>query len=195
MKKLFTILGLVGLFLMANMTSSMAQDRPFRIGLKVGVPQIAGLNLEYVTPMMNKKLSADLDLSYFSFSSGSATVSYMNFAIGADYYFMREGKGLYGGIAFGRSSFSASEDVIEDNNGGTATAKGTLGLNTLNLKIGGKHGGLFYFRWELGYRIALNSATLTETATYPDGTGYTNSVSLPVSGGGILADIGFGFAF
>jgi hypothetical protein len=143
--------------------------------------------------MMSKKLSADLDLSYFSLSSGAATVSYMNFAIGANYYFMREGKGLYGGIAFGRSSFSASENVSDES--GTATAKGTLGLNTLNLKIGGKHGGLFYFRWELGYRIALNSATLTETATYPDGTGYTNSISLPVSGGGILADIGFGFSF
>jgi hypothetical protein len=195
MKKLFTIFGLVGLFMMANMTSSMAQDKPFRIGLKFGIPQVAGLNFEYVTPMMSKKLSADLDLSYFSFSSGAATVSYMNFAIGADYYFMREGKGLYGGLAFGRSSFSATEDVTEATSGGTASAKGTLGLNTLNLKIGGKHGGLFYFRWELGYRVALNSATLVETATYPDGTPYRNEISLPVSGGGILFDLGFGLAF
>jgi hypothetical protein len=188
MKKLFTILGLAGLFLMANMTSSVAQEQPFRIGLKIGVPQIVGLNLEYVTPLMSKKLSADLDLSYFSLSSGAATVSFTVVNIGADYYFTKEGKGLYGGLAFGIMSFTAKEDVTTD--AGIESAKGTLGINTLNLKIGGKHGGLFYFRWELGYRIALNTATLTETAP-----GYSNTVSLPVSGGGILADIGFGLAF
>jgi len=198
MKKLFTVLGLVGIYAMTNLSNVSAQDKPFRIGLKIGYPQLVGLNLEYVTPLLNKKLSADLDFSYFSFNTDPAPVKYTNFAIGADYYLIGEGRGIYLGLAYGRSSFSASEDVISTDPGTlgqVSTAKASVGINTFNLKIGGKHGGLFYFRWELGYRVGPKNLDLVETATFPGGYTQTNTQSLPISGSGPIADIGFGLAF
>ena len=196
MKKTFMILGLLGV--LAFSTISSAQDRPMRIGLKFGWPQIAGLNLEYVTPLAAKKLAADLDLSYFSFSVNEATVSYTHIAFGANYYFMNEGKGLYGGLGISRMGFGATETVTSTDEatfGQTSTGEASLGLYSLNLKVGGKHGGLFYFRWELGYRIGLNSADIKVKGTFPGGYTQEETISNPVGAGGILADVGFGFSF
>lgn len=189
MKRICTSLLLTALFL----TTTLAQERPFRIGLKFGYPHLAGFNVEYVTPLLNKKLSGDVDLTYFGLSSGNASVGFMNLAIGANYYFLNEGRGLYGGVAFGRTSFSASEDLTS--NGLTAAADATVGVNKLNLKIGGKHGGLFYFRWELGYSVAFNNPKLVVSADFPDGSHQEESIDFPISGAGAIADIGFGFSF
>jgi hypothetical protein len=145
---------------------------------------------------LSNRLAADLDLSYFSFSVNEASISYTNFALGANYYFFNEGRGVYGGLGFGRTSFGVSATASDPSNPSiTGTADASVGINTVNLKIGGKHGGLFYFRWELGYGVALNDAIIEASTTLPNGYQYHESYSVPVSGGGLMANIGFGFSF
>jgi hypothetical protein len=184
MKKL-----LFSVFLALVVLASNAQERPMRIGFKFGIPQIAGLNLEYVTPLLNGRLAGDLDLTYLPFG----VVSYSNIGIGANYYFFDEGQGLYGGIGYSRWNFGGDWD-IEDSNG--IAGKGTAGIgeNRLNLKLGGKHGGLFYFRWELGYGMALTSPDLKVTGTI-NGVSVTETIDLPLSIPGFTGNIGFGFSF
>ena len=155
--------------------SVYGQEKPFRVGLKFGSPQIAGLNLEYVTPLLGKKLSADVDLSYFSFDVRDIKVGYTYFGAGSNYYFFKEGRGLYGGLGYGLMLFSLSNGV----------SIATANLSLLNMKIGGKHGGLFYFRWDLGYGVALGDLVLKF-----EGEEYKAPAK-----GGFIGDIGFGFAF
>ena len=154
-----------------------AQEQPFRIGLKFGFPQLAGLNLEYVTPLLQKRLAADVDFSYISLKPNTNTVTYTNFAIGANYYFFREGKGLYGGIGYDQMGIKASGPISTTENETTTVITGNFNtnLNNLVIKIGGKHGGLLYFRWELGYMIALNTPTYILTGTTTKGTVETKS--------------------
>ena len=199
MKKLLFSIAFACAFIMST-TISNAQERPIRIGFKFGVPQIAGLNIEYVTPLLNKKLSFDADISYIPISAGSAKLSINNMGIYANYYFFNEGRGLYGGIGFDYLNLSATQDMTVTAGSETvnASGKGSLGISMANLKIGGKHGGLFYFRWELGYALALGSADLEVSASATSSTGVaatkSEKVSVPYSGGPI-ANIGFGFSF
>jgi len=62
------------------------KKKPIRIGLKFGIPNIVGLNFEYVTPALNARLAPTLDLSYFSLSSGDAKVSFSYIELGGNYY-------------------------------------------------------------------------------------------------------------
>ncbi len=194
MKKIFLIISVICFYCFADSAFSVlkAQDQPFRIGLKFGFPQIAGLNLEYVTPLLQKKLSADLDVSYLPLNLTNKTLTYTNYAIGINYYFFHEGRGIYGGAGYDNMNVKATENVTND--GETASGTGSVDLNMLNLKIGGKHGGLFYFRWEVGYRIALSNEPFSVTANYSDGSSKSENVNFPIKSG-ILADIGFGFSF
>lgn len=184
MKKVCTSLLLVALFL----TSTLAQERPFRIGFKAGWPQIIGLNLEYVTPLLNKKLSADVDFARFSAGSFSYTV----LALGPNYYFMKEGRGLYGGLGLGYMNFSADESISQ--NGETANASASLSITSLNLKLGGKHGGLLYFRWELGYMMAFGDNSLKLEGNSLNGVHVEKTLDLPFSSTPLL-NIGIGFSF
>lgn len=192
MRKLTTIFALAILF---SAVAAFGQERPFRIGLKFGYPQLAGLNLEYVTPALNERLSADVDLSYFGLTSGDASVSYTFLYFGANYYFFNEGEGLYGGLGYGRQAFGADVTITDNANSGlTAQGEASIGLNSLYLKIGGKHGGLFYFKWNVGYGIALTDGKLEASATF-NGVKQVEEVDLPISGGGPMVDLGFGFSF
>jgi hypothetical protein len=42
---------ILSIAIFAMSMNASAQERPYRIGLKLGIPQIVGLNLEYVTPI------------------------------------------------------------------------------------------------------------------------------------------------
>ena len=102
-----------------------AQDYIFRAGLKIGWPQVAGLNIEYVAPLLNKKLSVDLDVTYLPItlngnienligirpyinrinsylnnnnSNINGNLNYTNITIGFDYHFLNRIHGLYAGM-------------------------------------------------------------------------------------------------
>jgi len=195
MKNLCLTFSLIAFFALANVANSnvFGQEDPFRIGIKIGFPQVAGLNLEYVTPLLNKRLAADVDLSYIPLNKNGSSVTYSDYAFFANYYFSKEGRGFYGGLGYGRLGFDATKDVYFSD--GT-TQKGTanLAINSLNLKIGGKYGSSFYFRWELGYCVALSTPVFEVVATH-NGVTKNESFNSPIKGSVPIADVGFGVAF
>lgn len=165
---------------------TFAQEKPIRIGLKFGVPNIVGLNAEYVTPALNARLAPTMDFSYFSVSAGDASVSMSYFELGGNYYFMNEGKGPYGHLSYGRIGASAT---VSDPDLGEG--KGSFALNRVNLKIGAKWGNGFYFRPEIGYAMMLGDATFK--AEY---NGTTQEESVPgLLNLGLMFNLGFGIAF
>ena len=50
--------------------NSYSQDKPLRVGVGLGFPNLAGLNLEYVTSAFNNKFSATLDYSSIKLKDG-----------------------------------------------------------------------------------------------------------------------------
>jgi hypothetical protein len=187
MKKILLLFSFIGFLVLGNVVNSnvSGQEDPFRIGLKIGYPQLAGLNFEYVTPLLNKRLAGDIDFSYIPLKPSNATLTFTNMGLFADYYFTKEGRGLYGGLGYSRMGFNASKILSDGSNG-----KANIALNSIGLKIGGKHGKSFYFRWELGYTLALSSPV------FEVGSATKNEkFDSPITGSGPIANIGFGVAF
>ena len=194
MKKIFTLC--VAIFFFSTINS--AQDKPIRVGLKLGTPNWASLNLEYVTTAIDGKLSTSLDFSSITVNLNLADAKKINFTyfeLGGNYYFNSfDGKGFYGGLSLNRSSLNGDyypENIEADD--GEFKAEAYLS----NIKIGGKWGNSFYFRTEIGYGLLLSVKAETK---YTDPETYTlikvnelNNVELP--NGGLLFNIGFGFAF
>ncbi len=179
MKKLLIALSICFAF------AAQAQEKPIRVGIKIGVPNIVGLNAEYVTPALGGKLAPTVDFSYFSLTSGDAKVSFSYFELGGNYYFMKQGKGLYGHLSYGNIAFKGE---YTDPTLGQGEGKATISL--VNIKLGAKLGNTFYFRPELGFAAGSGGKV---TVDYP---GESVEEDVPsFLGGGLVANIGFGFAF
>lgn len=73
--------------------SIWAQERPFRIGAKVGVPNIITVNVEYVTPLLNNRVAFMVDYLPLSYTVDDTNINYKNFEIGTNIYFNDKGKG------------------------------------------------------------------------------------------------------
>ena len=172
--------------------SVSAQENPFRIGVKFGVPNVAGLSLEYVTPLLDNKLAAALDYSSISIKADGNEVSFSYLEAGGNYYFIKEGKGLYGNLSFGRIGFKGS---YEDPTFGSG--EGNININLINLKLGAKFGNGFYFRPEIGFGILAGNSELEVKYTDPStNTTLTEKEEIPgfLSGGGVF-NVGFGISF
>lgn len=196
MKKLIAVLTVL-LCVAATMN---AQEKPIRVGLKFGIPNIVGLNGEYVTPVLGGKLAPSLDFSYFGIGIGGTHVSLSYFELGPNFYFFKEGRGLYGNLSYGRIGASLKyEDVASqvDASLGGGSAKASIGVSRFNIKIGAKWGNTFYFRPEIGYAIASATSNVNVEVEFPDGTKESQSQEVPgfVGTSGILFNVGFGFAF
>ena len=172
--------------------SVIAQERPYRIGVKFFWPQTAGLNLEVV----NKRASVDLNLSYFTKSINDASTLSMNWSVGGNCYLDKDGEDFYGGIGFGQYMFGIYADaanpaapLIKEK------ASTRLDINTLNIRLGGKHGNGFYFQWEVGYEVAINKADIIATKTLSDGYNWSKKYDYPEKIGGWFGDLGVGIAF
>ncbi len=196
-KKNLFFVALALMFLLS--TSVNAQEKPVRIGLKFGIPNIAGLNFEYVTPVLGGKLAPSADFSYFGLKLGSTKLSFYYFELGANYYFIKEGRGPYANLSYGRMGAGLKyEDVLSDVDpmlsGGSA--KANIGVNMFNIKLGAKLGGGFYFRPEIGYALASVANNINVSVEFPDGTKESQSVDVPgLVGGGFVFNLGFGVAF
>ena len=126
------------------------------VGLKIGIPNIAGLSLEAVTPLLGNRVAPFADFSGFNIAPESdieVGLAYTEF--GSNFYFSNKGKGAYVGVGFGSlaTDLTFSNVRLEDDfgNSGTGNVEVKESLNITNLKIGYKTGGRFYFRIELGY--------------------------------------------
>ncbi len=179
--------------------------KPFRIGAKMGFPNLIGGNIEYVTPLLNKKLAISVD--YSSLNSdwfiennnegrSSENIKFSYLEGGLNYYLFEPGKGLYAGLAYNSISFEGSlnyedgsKDYIDETH------------NSFAIKLGAKLGGLFYFRPEIGYSfsalptsyqvVSVSSTGERETFREDINTEVVPEFLLK----GFIVNIGLGFAF
>ena len=72
------------------------------VGLKIGVPNIAGISLEGITPLLNNRIAPYADFSGFNIAPENdidVELAYTEF--GSNFYFGNQGKGAYVGLGFG----------------------------------------------------------------------------------------------
>ena len=171
---------------------SFSQDKPYRVGLTLGTPNLYGLNIEYVTQALNGKLAPSLDVSSIKIKDGEVDVSFSYIELGANYYFGQNSKGLFGHLSFGRIGFTGNySDPIY------GSGEGKLGLNLFNIKVGAKLGNRLYLRPEIGFASFFGDATVSVEYNDP-----TSNLSIIVAeevpsflSGGLVYNLGIGLAF
>ena len=185
--------------------------RPIRLGVKIGFPNLIGGNVEYVTPLLDDKLAVNFDYSMLKMGWFISEEDYMDdpentdlnlsyFEGGINYYFFKAGKGLYGNLSYGVIKVDGTTDVTSDGRPGVGYLNVSHG--SVNVKLGAKLGGLFYFRPEIGYAFNSLPKAVEYEVKYEDGTtekdfyDFTEEVaSAEILFKGFMANIGFGFAF
>jgi hypothetical protein len=197
MKKSITIY----LLMLLVASSIYAQEKPFRIGLKLGFPNIIGGNIEYVTPLLGKKLAASIEYSSINadkfIDPDKAKFTYLQ--IGFNYYLFKEGTGLYSNISYGvlDANLTVTEIESDFDFDKVGTASADLSNNSMNIKLGAKLGKGFYFRPEIGYSFTSIDDTINVEVVFPDGSSENQEgIEIPsIITQGLIFNIGFGFAF
>ncbi|MFQ3341622.1 MAG: hypothetical protein ACI9TK_001287, partial [Flavobacteriaceae bacterium] len=138
------------------------------IGIKLGIPNIAGGSGELILPILNNHFAPYIDYSSFDLPLEDIETSLSFIEYGIKYYFGKKGHGLFASI--GQSKLDAditfNKLTFSDDTGSTSgSAKVPLELNTTNLKLGIKTGGAFFFRFEIGYGIGDIPSELNFDAT------------------------------
>ena len=173
----------------------------FSVGIKIGVPNIAGLSLEGVTPLLDNRIAPFVDFSGFDVKDAETEIGLSYTEFGTNVYFGNRGKGAYAGISFGNLS---TDLTFYENLDGGGRGKGSIGLDikSTNLKFGIKTGGRFYFRFEVGYGLTSDVPDdITVTLTEIGGNGTeTDTFEVPTipgvgTNGILLGNFGFGLSF
>ena len=188
MKKLFLLL----IFTVFNSLTLFSQENPFRVGVTLGSPNLVGLNFEYVTPELKKKLAATLDYSFLNFNDKEIGFNYSYFELGSNYYFGQSSKGLYGHLSYGRAAFKG--EYTDPNYG---RGEGEIALNMINLMLGTKWGNRLYIRPEVGFTSFFNDASVRVEYTEP-ATNITLTVVEEVPNflkDGLIYSLGVGLSF
>ena len=171
------------------------------VGLKIGVPNIAGLSVEGVTPLLDNRVAAFADFSGFNVADGDTEIGLNYSEFGVNVYFSNKGKGFYAGL--GAGNLSTDLTFFEDLDGG-GRGKGTteLAIKSTNLKLGIKTGGRIYFRFEVGYGLTSDipeeiTVRLQEIGGSQTETDVFEVPTIPgVGSNGILVgNFGFGISF
>ena len=171
------------------------------VGVKIGVPNIAGLSVEAVTPLLDNRIAAFADFSGFNVSDQETEIGLNYSEFGLNIYLGKKGSGLYAGIGAGNLS---TDLTFYENLDGGGRGKGTTGLDikTTNLKLGIKTGGRIYFRFEVGYGVTSDiPENITVTLEEIGGSGReTESFEVPTipgvgTNGVLVGNFGFGFLF
>ncbi|HEY9168635.1 MAG TPA: hypothetical protein VIN72_04035 [Lutibacter sp.] len=179
-------------------TLLFSQENAFRIGVKIGFPNVVGGNIEYVTPLLGKKLAPSIEYSTLPLNIDPDELKFTYFQVGLNYYFFKEGKGLYGnvnyGILDGELTLNEVESNFDDNKVGTAFVN--VSNKSIGLKLGAKLGKVLYFRPEIGYAFTSLDEVLKVNVKFPDGSSENQNETMPdILTKGYLVNIGFGFAF
>lgn len=175
-------------------------------GIKIGVPNIAGISLEGVTPLLDNRVAPYFDYSSFNVNPEDVEVGLTYSEFGTNIYFGNKGKGAYAGIGFGNLKTDLIfNDVSFEEDGETGTGKGSINtnVNTTNVKLGIKTGGRIYFRLEIGYGIGDIPVSVDVTGTFESNgqtrTGTTTEDFPTIPGVGengiLVGNFGFGFSF
>ena len=173
----------------------------FSVGLKIGVPNIAGVSLEGVTPLIDNRVALFADFSGFNVNDAETEIGLGYSEFGTNIYFGNKGKGAYAGIGFG--NLSADLTFYENLDGG-GRGKGTtdLDIKSTNLKFGIKTEGRFYFRFEVGYGFTSDvpdeiPVPLKEIGGSQEETDTFETPTIPGLGtnGLLVGNFGFGISF
>jgi hypothetical protein len=171
---------------------SYSQEMPYRVGLKLGIPNFIGFNFEYATTALNGKLAPTLDFSSIKIKDGDVDISFSYVELGSNYYFGQNSKGFYSHFSIGRIGL---EGNYSDPDYGSGV--GTIGLNLVNIKVGAKLGNRLFLRPEIGYASFFSDATVSVEYNEPI-TNLTIIVEEEVPSflsGGLIYNIGIGLAF
>ena len=196
------------------MENEFKNVRPFRIGVKTGIPNLISANLEYVLPQLNRKFAISADYSKINMDSGDfgfdteegaeiMEQEFDYFEAGINYYFFKPGKGLYARISYANYGLNGNlPDFAENENGATGDGYLDFSNNSVNIKAGAKWGGFFYFRPEVGYAFNPFPSSLPIRIEYEDGTAENQELNLDADSGfldmiynGLIYNIGIGFSF
>lgn len=188
--------------------------RPFRIGVKSGIPNLLSGNIEYVLPVLNRKIAVSADYSKISLNAGDfgfeaedgSEIMEQEFDYlegGINYYFFKPGKGLYAGVSYSNYNLKGNlPDFAENGNGEMVDGYIDFSNNSINLKAGAKWGGFFYFRPEIGYALNPFPSRLPVRVEFEDGTSEDRELDLSADSGlldliynGMIFNIGIGFSF
>lgn len=185
--------------------------RRFSMGIKLGIPIIAGVSFEGITTLFGNRVAPFFDYSSFPVNTDEADINLKYSEFGSNFYFGNQGEGVYFGIGFGALNTDiVFKDVTlkDDGNQGTGEGKNSYKVNTTNLKLGIKTGGKVYFRLELGYGIGSipDTVKVKGTFTYEDSNGVTLTDSgtgteefppIPgvTKGGVLVGNFGLGISF
>ncbi len=134
----------------------------FSVGIQAGVPTIAAISAEFVTPLLGNRVAPFINYSLFSASlvggyfdtNRRVEPSIRFYEFGSNFYFNENGKGLYASLGFSLSSLDFKYTGISfEANGNKGNGNGTASTNiySTNLKMGYKSSGKVYYRVELGY--------------------------------------------
>jgi len=185
----------------SSLTDSLKVKR-IAVGIKLGIPNIAGGSAEIVMPLLNNHFAPYIDYSSFNLSLEEIETNFSFIEYGVKYYFNEKGHGFF--VSLGQSKLDAditfNNLTFSDETGSTqGSAKVPLVLNTTNLKLGLKTGGSFFFRFEIGYGLGdiPNELKFNATANGISESFTEDIPSIPglSSGGILLANFGFGLSF
>ena len=117
------------------------------VGIKLGIPNIAGFSLEGITPLLGNRIAPFADYSSFPVNTVDTDIDLTYIEFGSNFYLGNQGKGVYVGIGFGnlKPNITFKEQEFEENgNRGIGTAVVSTQIKTTNLKLGVKTGGRVY---------------------------------------------------
>lgn len=180
-----------------------AQENPWRVGLKLGVPTGLCFNGEYVTPWVGGKLAFFADLGYLPVKGGDVLAKATIIGTGALYYFKEDGLGWYAGIGVNNLILDITlSDQTKDLGNGIKLTGGEgntkFSVNTAYLKFGGRFGEKWYFRPEIGYGLQFAPDEIFWPITYtsPIPSTEVRIDEMPdILNYGIVFNLGFGVSF
>ena len=172
------------------------------VGIKLGIPNIAGGSVEILLPIQNNHFAPYIDYSSFNLPLEDIETNFSFIEYGVKYYFNKKGHGFFTSLGQNKLNADITFNDLTFNDDTLSTkgsAKVPLGLNTTNIKLGIKTDGSFFFRFELGFGFGNIPSELKFNAT-ANGISESFTMDIPTipglgSGGILLANFGFGFAF
>ncbi len=179
-------------------SSSTFAIKPFRVGIRAGIPNVVSINAEYVLPILGHRVAPIIDFSDFSLTVEDVNIDFTYLEAGANFYLSPNGKWLYANVSYINMKTSLEYTDVESINGqligGTATAD--VNIKSLSIKLGAKLGGTFYIRPEIGFLASPLADKVTIQAEFTNGYQEEQTEDVPsVLTGSFIFNIGFGIAF
>lgn len=189
------------------------RKQPLRIGFKVGFPNLAGGNVEYLTGILRNRVAFTVDYStikgewlqdVLKEKEEDLNLKFSYLEGGLNIYFFNPGKGLYANVSYGMLDFEETRyDVASENDPNKlGTGKTDFSHDAFNLKIGAKLGGFLYFRPEVGYTFTPVPEAIDMLVSFDDNSRETHQTELKKEGSpfsplfsGLIFNIGLGIAF